>query len=199
MILIDRNRPELKYIWYGILKSNKKLHHLYLSWLNNPEITRYLGTAELMSTNKDMSFIDSSFKRFTQKNSYGFFVQDVKKDIFIGTCKLDKINFRSKYADTGVMIGDKNFQGRGISKHMHYMMFAFAFIGLKLNRVNGDVNSANSVAVKLTEKTGFIEEGRMREYHLFDGKYHDHIFYGILKREFHIFNKVDLEIIDSIL
>ncbi len=199
MILIDRNKPELKYIWFGKLRNNKKLHQSYLSWLNDAEITKYLGTSELMSTNKNMSFIDSSFDRFTKKNSYGFFVQDIKENKFIGTCKLDKINFRSKYADTGVMIGDKNYQGRGISKHMHYMMFAFAFIGLKLNRVNGDVNSANSAAVKLTEKTGFIEEGRMREFHLFDGKYHDHIFYGILEREFHIFNKVDLEIIDSIL
>ena len=97
------------------------------------------------------------------------------------------------------MIGDKSFQGKGISKHMHYMMFAFAFIGLKLNRINGDVNSANAAAVQLTEKTGFIEEGRMREFHLFNGKYHDHIFYGILAREFYNFNKVNLEIIDTIL
>jgi len=42
----------------------------------------------------------------------------------------------------------------------------------------------NQRAVRCYEKSGFKLEGRMRQAHFYDGKYHDELIMGVLREEF---------------
>lgn len=60
-------------------------------------------------------------------------------------------------------------------------MLKFAFEQLRLHRVSARVNANNSASIRLLEKLGMRQEGRLREQEFFKGRYWDTLVYGILE------------------
>ena len=59
----------------------------------------------------------------------------------------------------------------------------FAFRTLGLHRVEAACLPSNAASRGLLAKTGFREEGYARKYLCIDGKWQDHILFGILAHE----------------
>lgn len=59
----------------------------------------------------------------------------------------------------------------------------FAFYELNLNRVQLTVFDYNQSAISLYKKLGFQQEGSYREFIHRNGKRHDMLLFGLLKRE----------------
>ena len=57
----------------------------------------------------------------------------------------------------------------------------FAFATLRLHRIEAACIPTNAGSIKLLEKTGFVREGRAREYLCINGTWQDHLLYARLK------------------
>ncbi len=87
-----------------------KTEHLehYVEWFADPEVTRYLTLDLVFTLKQEEEWLD----RISRSNS------DVACGIFaegqhIGGTGITQINWRSRHAVTGIIIGDKSWWGRG--------------------------------------------------------------------------------------
>lgn len=74
--------------------------------------------------------------------------------------------------------------GPGLRDGRTRTILRFAFTEMNLHRVSLGVLDYNARARRCYEKCGFREEGRVREHHFHDGRWHDQIMMGILQHEF---------------
>nr|WP_245837279.1 GNAT family protein [Virgibacillus phasianinus] len=64
------------------------------------------------------------------------------------------------------------------------LLLEFGFGILNLHRIGLDVFEYNARAIKAYKKLGFQEEGVIRDELFYDGKFHDSILMGVLRKEF---------------
>ncbi len=73
---------------------------------------------------------------------------------------------------------------KGIMTEALRLVIHYGFSSLKLNRIQALVIPGNSASVGLLTKLGFEEEGLLRDYAFFKGRYNDLICYALLKRDY---------------
>ena len=122
----------------------------HAGWLNNPEVNRYLATKK--------ATVAGLRKYIQEKNEspdalfFGIFFKENEK--FIGTVKLEPIEFLESRATVAIMIGDKDYWNKGLGTETIKLMTKYVFQELNLNEVNLGVVSENKVAVRAYEKAG---------------------------------------------
>src|SRR3972149_1107027 len=79
----------------------------YLSWVNNPEVTRYLETGKAPVSLPDLHRYLERFQN--SKTDFIFAIVDKRSGRFIGNVTLNRINWTHRTADTGLMIGRMEF------------------------------------------------------------------------------------------
>ncbi|KAI0104668.1 putative GNAT family acetyltransferase [Nemania sp. FL0031] len=77
----------------------------------------------------------------------------------------------------------KKYQGKGYGGEAIRWSLWWAFQMAGLHRVQIQAFSFNGGAMKLYERLGFKEEGRIRDHMFFAGSWHDGLIYGILEDE----------------
>lgn len=174
---------DIELVPFKTLEGSQELRLQYLGWLNNPEVVRSIASPELMQK-KDMSFVDDSFRRFTQLNCQGFFVYHLHDRCFIGTAKLDNIDRIRKSAMDGIMIGEMDYWGKGISRKVYKILLWYGFEVLGLQRISSGCNESNIGMVKVLTSLGYQLEGRMRREDIIEGVFSDHLYFAILKEEY---------------
>lgn len=119
------------------------------------------------------------------RNSHGvhFHLKTLETDVLIGFVALHNIEWNNQAGLLAIGIGDENFRGKGYGTDALNLILRYAFCELNLNRVGLDVIGYNHQAIRAYEKAGFIEEGRMREAVLRNGKAYDRVIMGILKKD----------------
>lgn len=162
-----------------LLKSD--ITERYLSWLNDAEVTRYIETGLFPVTEKDL---EEFYKKIlVSKTDIMFAIIDKKHDLHIGNIKLGGINWVHRFADVGIIIGDKAYRGRGYGEEALRLLLGYAFNRLNLNKVILGAYATNLAALKSFKKVGFTIEGRIKKLFCNDGKYVDHVLMGILHSE----------------
>lgn len=158
------------------------LNARYLSWLNDPEVTRYMETGTFPTTARDLEKFYDDVTVF--RNQVILAVADKKSGQHIGNVKLGPIHWVHHCATFGIMIGDKKFWGRGAGFEATRLMVEYGFNRLNLRRIDLGVFAEHDAAVRCYEKVGFKVEGRMRESLFRDGKYVDRLWMGLLRSEY---------------
>ena len=123
----------------------------YCAWLNSMEVNKYLETRKTTI---------ARLKRYIQEKSenpnclfLGVFFKANQKHI--GNIKLEPIDFKDSKAIIGVLIGEKDYWGRGIGTEATTMLVDYGFKSLNLKEVNLGVISENKAAIRVYEKAGF--------------------------------------------
>ena len=99
---------------------------------------------------------------------------------YLVTFDCDKRNGTFKY---GIFVKEK-FKGRKIAADAVNIVLDYYFNELRYNKVNVYIYDYNIPSIKFHEKLGFELEGRLRQMSYSNGKYHDTLYYGMLKSEF---------------
>ena len=149
----------------------------YLSWLDDYEIVKFLEsrhTVHTMESLKDFIF------HVNNEYNHCFAIVDISSGKHIGNIKIGNIHPIYKYADVGLIIGNKNFHGKGIATEAIQLCVEFAFKQLKLHRLYAGIYDVNIGSIKAFEKAGFVREGCEKEKYLFEGKRIDGFIYGIV-------------------
>ncbi|WP_121641917.1 GNAT family N-acetyltransferase [Bacillus vallismortis] len=97
----------------------------------------------------------------------------------IGLHHLDQIN---RKAEIGYWIA-KEYEGKGIMTAACRTLITYAFEELGLNRVALCAAVGNHKSRAIPMRLGFQEEGIARDGLFVNGKYHDLVYYSLLKRE----------------
>ena len=158
------------------------LNDRYLSWLNDGEVTRFMETGTFPVTARELQeFYENTAK---SKTDVLFAIVDKETDLHIGNIKLGGINWVHRFADLGIMIGDKPYWGKGYGREACSLLLKYAFETLNLNKVTLGVYGNHAAAIKAYEKVGFQIEGRISGLLNFEGRYVDKVILGISRQQF---------------
>lgn len=135
------------------LLTQKNATKEYAGWLSDLEVNRYLVTKK--------ATVSELKKYIREKNSdpncllLGIFC----KDKHIGNIKLEPIDFKNLKARIGILIGDKNYWGKGIATEAIELLVKYGFDKLKLKEIDLAVEPENKPAIRVYEKVGFVKAG----------------------------------------
>ena len=162
----------------GVEESDAPLLH---QWDNDPDIRALLDFIFPNSLSGTVSFIK---EMQSSRSGALFIIIDKETDEPIGFSGLFNIDWVTRKAEFGIIIGDKRYWSRGFGGDATTATLSFAFDDLDLHRVYLNTYSYNPRAVRCYEKCGFVHEGIARKARYRHGAYHDVILMGILQEEF---------------
>lgn len=116
-------------------------------------------------------------------NTFLFAVRLLDSGRIIGLLQLDGIAWTHGTSWVSIGIGEEADRGQGYGREAMEIGLRFAFDELNLHRVCLTVFSYNQAARTLYERLGFRHEGTYREHLMRDGRRHDMLLYGLLRRE----------------
>ena len=88
----------------------------------------------------------------------------------------------SQTASLGYWLGEAH-TGQGYMTEALRTAIPFAFTELKLHRIEAACLPKNEASQRLLERLGFQEEGRARGYLKIDGRWQDHVLFGLLEED----------------
>jgi RimJ/RimL family protein N-acetyltransferase len=76
-------------------------------------------------------------------------------------------------------------QGRGYGYESLRALCDFAFSAGGVRRLTATVTAGNIASRNLLQKTGFLQEGELRECYWLNGRWHNDWLFGLLRRDYH--------------
>ncbi|KTD85141.1 GNAT family N-acetyltransferase [Paenibacillus etheri] len=144
---------------------------LFKIW-SDPEVTEFMNidcfTDE--SQAKDMIKLLDEFS--LDNKAIRFSIIEMESNEIIGSCGFNFLDFENKKAEIGYDIA-REFWGRGYASEAISTLLDYAFLSLKLNRIEAKVEPENVNSVKVLQKLNFMFEGTLRRYERVDGKFID--------------------------
>lgn len=119
-----------------------------------------------------------------KNGNYNFAIEDIDSGKYIGGCGVHRVNWLSRNCYIGIMIGDKDYWGKGYGQDAINTLLDFCFNQMNLHKVKLGVFSFNKRAIKCYEKCGFKVEGVLKEEIFRDGVYHDEYSMAIFREEY---------------
>ena len=107
------------------------------------------------------------------KTSIYFAIEDISASKMAGFFHLKDIDYISRNAWLGIIIGDTESRGKGYGKETMQLGLGYAFNYLNLRKILLEVLDVNTPAINLYTSLGFKEEGLLVEQRYCDDKYYD--------------------------
>jgi len=150
----------------------------YQRWLSDAEVIRYIDSRFRPPSRESLE----GYLRKVQSDERTLFFAMVAKDAgrLIGTVKLGPIHPVHRYADLGILIGDKSYWRRGFATEAIALTTRFAFDRLNLHKVTANCYAPNLGSLAAFQKVGFVLEGRRLSHCFLDGEYVDFLHFGIV-------------------
>lgn len=144
-----------------------------LAWINDLEVTRFLATRMQVSRKQEEQWLSRMAAGDDGANKV--FAIETLDGQQIGNTGLHGIDYISGFAEIGIVIGMKQYWGKGYGTDAMRTLMRFAFRELGLRKITLKVFGTNTRAQKAYAKLGFREVGRFRAHVLKDGMYEDEI------------------------
>ena len=152
-------------------------------WWNSPEFMALQGSLVLPHPVQEAAtlFKSRSLNRGTT-DGVGLSIT-LPDDTLIGHTALYDYNAPARSAELMIMIGGSNV-GQGYGTLATKMIIDYGFREMGLNRIGLTVWAYNERALRTFLRSGFREEGRVRQAGFHDGSFHDKIVMGLLAEEY---------------
>jgi RimJ/RimL family protein N-acetyltransferase len=125
-----------------------------------------------------------SFDRQAEEHddSHTWFVIEVEGKV-IGRCGLSRFHLTDRTCFLGIVIGEKEYWGRGYGREAIRLLLDYAFRYRNMRKVYLSTGSHNERALRCYRACGFVEEGRLRQQQWCAGEYIDVVYMGLLREE----------------
>ena len=123
---------------------------------------------------KTSGFKDNDRLRFAMENFDG---------ITVGWVTLHSRDQKNGTFGFGVAVY-RAYRGHGYAVDAVRILLKYGFWEQRHQKCNSACVHTNEASIRLHEKLGFIEEGRIRRNSFFNGKYHDEVLFGMTREEF---------------
>lgn len=131
--------------------SHQHISQDYVSWLNDPEVNRFLETRG----NYTLEMLTSYVEEHHKNEIYFWAIHHKESDTHIGNIKIDPIDFEVGTGEYGILMGDKAYWGKGFAKEASHRIISYCFDELKLATITLGVIEDNVKAVSLYKNMGF--------------------------------------------
>lgn len=151
--------------------------------LNDKNLTTYLSLGPLKTLEHSKRLIKGYLRYWDNKLQFNYIIEmhEVKKEK-IGSISLWNVNWQHLRAQIGIWL-IPSYWGKGLGEKSINLIKNIAFNHLKINRLEAYIAKENIKSIVLFEKCGFREEGKLKQYLNFQGKYHDAVIVACLKNK----------------
>jgi ribosomal-protein-alanine N-acetyltransferase len=132
----------------------------YEAWMRDEDVTRYL---EVRFAPPDAAALELFIKRMNDSIDnllLGLF-PSADPERHIGNIKLGPIDSRHAVAAIGVLIGAKDYWGKGLAGESVAAVAELGFSDFGLERVEAGFYADNIASQRAFTRAGFVEEGRL--------------------------------------
>jgi ribosomal-protein-alanine N-acetyltransferase len=159
------------------------LNSEYLQWLNDEEVCQFNSHAVFPNTQKKMKAYYDSLHN--QNTNIVFAIVYSETNRHIGNVSLQNINWISRSGEFAILLGAKQYWGKGIARQAMTLVMQYGFKRLNLHRIYCGTLEGNIAMRKLAQRLRMREEGIRKEALFKNGKYHDIYEFGIIYNEYY--------------
>ena len=146
---------------------------VYQRWFADMEVTRYLRERHPPTLREEENFLEKVAED-ASRVLWGIVLKEGKEGgKLIGATGLEKIDWRNRDAESGIMIGDKGEWRRGHASEVMRLRTEYAFMELGLRKIWTGVEVPNVGSRRALEKAGYRQCGLMRRHFFVDGQWVD--------------------------
>lgn len=144
-----------------------------MKWVNDEAVTRYLSQVNRVSSrSQEAAYLQRMMAG--DEHARAFSIETTAGE-YLGLGSLDEIDFVHRRAELGIIIGQKNLQGKGYGTEAVRLLLGVAFGALNLHKVYLRVVGSHHQAIRVYENCGFREAVRFRRHCFIDGTWHDDV------------------------
>jgi len=152
-------------------------------WFNDPVVTHYMFTGQKPKT-KD-SIRETIMQDILSERNVVFMIVDKNSSETIGTVGLYDIHSTALKAEMRIIIGNKEYWGKGYGTEITELITYYGFDRLNLNRIYLGVTGENKGGARAYQKAGYIFEGILKQDIYRNSQYYDSIRMAILRKEYY--------------
>lgn len=153
----------------------------YVSWLNDPAVSRY-------NSHHSYPYTREMAEEYIRSLAGGpnLVLAIVLRDDgrHIGNISLQDVHSLYRTAEFAILLGDRSAWGHGYGTEAGHLALRHGFLALNLHRVGAGTLVENLAMRRLAENLGMTLEGVRREAIFNDGQHRDVALYGVLAREY---------------
>src|SRR6185437_9031827 len=174
-VLLRGPRPGDYVSWRNLRRESRDFLKPFEPRWSEADLTRRVFTARLRRGRQEAK----------QGTDYNFliFTTDGRREQLAGGLTLSNIRRRAaQHVNLGYWMG-QSFAGRGLMTEAVGLIVPFAFSTLGLHRIHAAFLPDNSASRRVLEKNGFREEGYAENYLQIDGRWADHVLFGLTREQ----------------
>jgi [ribosomal protein S5]-alanine N-acetyltransferase len=132
----------------------------YVKWLNDPEAVRYTEVSgnHIVDTTKDYVLESNLSQRSAM---WRICVDD---DSHIGNIRLSNINLRHGRAEVALLVGRKEYWGKGIGTKAISLVSSYAFTKMGLDKLSAGMIVGNVGSFRAFLKAGYEHEATLKKH-----------------------------------
>jgi len=154
---------------------------LFKKWDNDLEV---ILPASMNGYNTPATLAYEDPARAKEMLKHLFVIVDSQTEQPIGWCSLFFRMPENRHAMLAIMIGEKEYWGRGYGQEAVTLLLDYGFNILNMNSIELGVYAFNERAIRCYEKIGFQRIGIQRESRIIGGAKHDTVLMDMLASEF---------------
>lgn len=165
-----------------------ELDERVMAWFYDTQLMQYYTNSRQIITKE--SLMASITQGAVNKNNYTYGIYDKSNDLLIGTLKLGPINYIHKISDLVILIGDRNYLGKGLSSQAIELGNRIAFDYFDIRKLYGGMYASNIPSIKAYLKAGWLAEGILKGFYFEKGQNEDRLLVGCFNPKY--FSDADL-------
>lgn len=153
----------------------------YFAWLNDLSLDLYTERSYFPNTLEKMRAYYELGARQDKMLLLGIFDNETNKHI--GNITYSDINYLHQRAFIAYMLGDRSFEGKGITTDASLMLMYYGFNKLNFHRIDGGVANIHPASRRVCEKVGLLVEGEQRDYFQRNGQRFDRLIVAAIREQ----------------
>ena len=142
----------------------------YLTWINDPEMNKYLTKKRVQTTEDLRRYIDS------HKNNYLCGIFSKSDDSHLGNVLASRIDYSNENCHIGIFVGSDSW-GKGIGTSAVSLITDYMLYLKGLHKVTAGVARDNIGSCKLFEKAGYALEFISKDEFKLEDTFIDHLYF----------------------
>ena len=162
--------------WYGLRKTSRDFLKPFEPRWTEADLARTVFTTRVRRARQEAE----------EGSDYSFLIFNTAtgSEKLVGGITLSNIRRRAaQFGNLGYWMG-RDFAGQGMMTEAVGITLPFVFDSLDLHRVHAAFLPGNAASRRVLEKNGFAEEGFAPGYLQIDGRWEDHVLFGLTRERY---------------
>ncbi len=153
-----------------------------LAWRNRPALRRYFREYRELNATQQQAWFDSKVNG--DPGTRMFAIVERAGGRLLGACGLCYIDWVNRTADFSIYIGaEEQYIDDSLAPDAALTLIRYGFDELGLNRLWSEIYAFDEPKTAFFERLGFALDGRHRQTHWAEGRWHDSLFFSLLAND----------------